>query len=106
MLALLFALLSSNGPDEIGPLVQPTTYSSPSGEWQLFVDPIQRSGAGAARYRMTRNGAEVWASLQPFTYFDCDVDDRGYVGGHSNLAGNTGGKVEYVFPILAPDGEL
>lgn len=90
---------------EIGPLVQPATYTSPSGEWQLSVDPTQRSGAGAARYRMTRNGVEVWTGEKPFTLFQAGVDDRGFVGGVT-CANGVSVYGAYLFPLLDPTGAV
>jgi hypothetical protein len=105
-LALICASVAQVYPDDVGPLLQPATYMSPSGEWQLSVDPTQRSGAGPGRYQMTKGGVEVWSGEKSFTLFDADIDDRGYVGGYTNaLAGERRGEVENIFVVFSPSGE-
>jgi hypothetical protein len=49
------------------PLVNPTTYESDSGEYVLEVDPTHMHGEGAAGYRLTHQGQEVWSGERPFT---------------------------------------
>lgn len=68
-------------------IVNPQTYTSPSGEYALHVDPTDVEGRGAGAYRLTRNGAEVWAAKLPFTFFDARVADSGVVGGVGYSAG-------------------
>jgi hypothetical protein len=46
-------------------LVQPATYRSPSGALELDVDPSTPNGAGAATYRLERDGALVWSASTP-----------------------------------------
>jgi len=60
---------------------QPATYESPSGEYALTVDPIDRHALGSARYRLVRAGAEVWACEQPFTFRGASVADDGRAAG-------------------------
>jgi len=38
------------------PLVNPATYASPSGEYQLHIEPSERQGAGPGVYTLTRDG--------------------------------------------------
>lgn len=87
----LFALLlvaragaESNGESQD---LQPKTYSSPSGEWVLLVDPSARSGAGPAEYTMKRAGQVAWSGTRPFTLWEAAVANDGRVGGYSYSQG-------------------
>jgi len=46
-------------------VLNPKTYKSPSGEYELRVDPSTKYGEGEGHYRMLRGGAEVWAKNFP-----------------------------------------
>lgn len=86
--------------------LDPKTYSSPSGEVQLFVDPSQASGAGPATYRCTRAQVELWSGKRPYTLCDAQITDDGLVAGYGYAAGYMGGEDDaLVVVLLAPDGE-
>jgi hypothetical protein len=63
--------------------IDPATYRSPSGRWSLVVDPGERSGSGAATYRMLHDGRTRWSRRLWFTLLDAAVADDGTVGGYS-----------------------
>ena len=93
LLALAVApLLVRDAAAQFGPEreKQPTTYTSPSGEYALFVDPSARSGAGPGTYRLTRRGKEVWSGRRDFTFWEARVADDGTVAGYSYGGGYEG----------------
>ena len=63
--------------------LNPKGYKSPSGEYELRVDPSTMYGQGEGGYRMTRKGQEVWAKKLPFTLWDAEVLDDGTVAGYA-----------------------
>lgn len=69
------------------PAFNPATYRSSSGEYVLEVDPSHIYGQGAATYRLTRAGREVWAGEKPFTLLAAGVSDEGVVAGYSYDSG-------------------
>lgn len=90
------------------PILQPTRYESPSGDYALDVDPSSREGAGPGTYRMTWDGEEVWAKQLPVTLWNAAVTDRGFVGGYAYSAGWRDPRVDGSFHvlILSPTGEV
>src|SRR5688572_31136547 len=81
---------SASGQDGPG-VLDPKTYRSPSGEYELFVDPSRPSGAGAASYRFSGNAVELWAGTRPWTLWGARVTDEGLVAGHAYARGRDGG---------------
>jgi hypothetical protein len=67
--------------------LNPKTYKSALGAYALRVDPSTMYGQGEGRYRMTHDGAEVWAKTLPFTLWDCAVGDDGIVAGYAYSLG-------------------
>ena len=67
--------------------LNPKTYKSPSGEYELRVDPSTIYGPGEGSYRMTRKGAEIWAKKLPFTLWDAGVTDDGTTAGYAYSLG-------------------
>lgn len=55
---------ASEGPP---PVLNPKTYASPSGEFEVMIDPSTMHGQGAGTYRVTRRGKEAWSATHPFT---------------------------------------
>lgn len=64
------------------PVVNPSSYKSPSGEFVLNVDPTDLHGKGPAKYRLSRNGKEVWSGERDFTFFEGGVTDEGIAVGY------------------------
>ncbi len=67
--------------------LDPKTYKSPSGEYELRVDPSTIYGQGKGTYRMTRTGTEVWAGEMPITLWEALVADDGTVAGYAYSLG-------------------
>jgi len=97
--ASLIALAVVAAGQSLGDL-DPTTYVSPSGEYALFVDPSERSGAGEGRYRFTQKGEELWSGSRPWTLREADVADDGLVAGYAYGAGPRGGKDDALTIVL------
>lgn len=103
---LAACLLAAAAQFGSSPVLQPATYASPSGDYELFVDPSQRRGAGPSQCRLIRQGQEVWAAELPFTYRDAIVDDRGVAAGYSFTLGSSSFSGEFVVTILSAMGEV
>ena len=76
--ALILALLSLapshvRGREGPPPVLNPKAYSSPSGEFELEVDPSTMHGQGEGTYRLMRQGKEVWSGKRPFTLWEAGV---------------------------------
>jgi sugar lactone lactonase YvrE len=80
--------------------LQPSTHRSPSGTYELFVDPARRGGVGPGRYRLTRAGLPVWEHEHPFTFERALVLEDGTAAGYGYLRG------KLVLAVLAPDGRV
>src|SRR5262245_28191087 len=72
--------------------LDPRTYASPSGEYELFVDPSQRTGGGEGRYRFARNGLVLWTGTRSWTLREAEVTDDGLVAGYAYGAGGRAGE--------------
>lgn len=81
-------------------IVDRLTYVSPSGEYALFVDPSQRTGAGEGRYRFTHKDEELWSGSRPWTLREAEVTDEGLVGGYAFGAGVRGGADDSLTIVL------
>ncbi len=111
IIALLPLLLPAWEPSaaQLGPVIlHPTEYSSPSGEYVLFVDPSHRLGAGPGSYRMSRDGVELWNSKQLFTLSEVKVTDAGIAVGFGYTAGSQASWASDSFHVaaFAASGEL
>ncbi|MGD8452732.1 MAG: hypothetical protein PVJ57_13010 [Phycisphaerae bacterium] len=105
--------LASPAPAQRGGAVilDPKTYTSPSGRYALYVDPSTIYGSGAGTYRLTRDGVEVWAGTRLLTLWEAEVTDDGTVAGYAYSGGwenivpeGEDGRLYVV--IIAPDGSL
>ncbi|NCC51027.1 MAG: hypothetical protein EOM20_07395 [Spartobacteria bacterium] len=101
-------LLAMEGPP---PILNPATYTSPSGEYSLTVDPSDLHGRGAADYRFTKHGEVLWTNCLPFTLWEAGVSDSGYVGGYAYSHGWRGfskkaGLGDFRVVVLSPTGTL
>lgn len=104
LLALAFAATpqaSTVGLD----VVDPATYRSRSGAYELHVDPTRPDGAGGAECRMMRNGVPVWEKSLGVTPIEVRVTDRGVAAGCALSEGrHRAGFVRIV--ILGADGSM
>lgn len=110
MIALALALIISSAAPSEGPppILHPKTYVSHSSEYELWVNPSTRSGAGEGDYELKRNGELVWAGRLPFTLWEAAVADDGTVAGYGytngwRAAGDSG---RVVLALVAPDGRV
>src|SRR5262249_14255861 len=53
-------------------------------------DPSERHGQGAATYRLTHDGRDVWSGERPFTLLGACVGDDGVVEGYAYSGGLQG----------------
>ena len=83
-IALVLAGAPQWGPSDL----QPTAYTSPSGTWELFVDPLDRTGRGPSRCRSSRSGVEAWSAELPFTFQAAVMDERGIAAGYAFTEGH------------------
>lgn len=102
--AFLGALLAF-GPAWAGDF-QPKTYSSPSRQYSLFVDPSDRSAAGGAHYVLRRGPQVVWSGDKAFTLWDAFVTDDGMAGGYAYSAGYDRDAGDFVVALLDSTGSL
>ena len=84
------AVAASDGPP---PVLNPKTYTSPSGAYKLDVDPSNMHGQGGGTYRLTRHGEEVWSGQRALTLWECTVTDDGAAAGYAYSQGPDGGPV-------------
>ena len=63
------------------PTLNPATYKSLSGAYALFVDPSDVYGRYGGKYRVTKNGKEIWSATFPFTFSQAAITDAGVVAG-------------------------
>ena len=64
-------------------VLNPKTYTSPSGHFKLFVDPSAMDGSGPATYRFSRDGEVIWSGERPFSLWDAKLTDEGTVAGYA-----------------------
>jgi hypothetical protein len=98
------------------PVLNPKTYTSPSVEYKLEVDPSTMYGQGEGRYRFTRSGVEVWSAKHPFALWDTAVTNDGIVAGYAYTYGWRGfapesspdrkGNGDFHVVIFDPQGKL
>jgi sugar lactone lactonase YvrE len=90
------------------PVVNPTTYASPSGEYVFDVNPSAMEGQGPSSCRLKRDGQDAWARELPFTPAQAAVTDDGTVAGYAYDRGPAGfgpaGPGKFHVFVLAPDG--
>jgi hypothetical protein len=71
-------------------VLHPRAYCSPSGQYEVLVDPSDMYGRFGASYRLTREGREVWSGRYPFTLWEAAVSDDGVVAGYAYTRGWSG----------------
>ncbi len=77
----------SGGPAKV---LNPKTYSSPSGEYTIHVNPSDIYGRNGATYRLSKMGEELWTRKMPFTLRQVGVTDDGVIAGYSYSNGPEG----------------
>jgi len=105
------AVMAMEGPP---PILNPTTYTSPSGVYSLTVNPSDLHGRGSADYRFTMHGKLLWNNRMPYTFWEAGIADSGYIGGYSYSNGWRGfskkgfmtGMGDFRVVILSPSGEV
>ncbi len=70
--------------------LNPATYSSPSGQYRLEVNPSTLYGQGDGTCRVTRAGVEVWSKTLPVTLWQAAIADDGTVAGYGYSHGAEG----------------
>lgn len=71
--------------------VQPTTYTSPNGQYSLYVNPGERHGGGPGKYVMKRrDGSVIWSGEREFTLTNALVTDGGCTAGYGYNKGPQG----------------
>lgn len=95
------------------PEFDPKTYTSPSGEYSLRVEPGNRMGSGPGRYSLQHKGQAAWSNEHPFTFWDARVTDRGETVGYAYTSGleamgghRTREYGDLVIAVLNPDGTI
>lgn len=96
------------------PTLQPYQVSSPEGSWLLDVKPSHRYGSGPSSATLIhkKTGEIAWKQELPFTFWQCCVNEDGYVGGYGYTKGPMGGDPytygedggEFIVRILDPKG--
>ncbi len=103
-------LLGSAMATPAGPprLIQPTSYASASGIWVLEVDPTSKYGEGPGRYRMTKDGVEVWRYTLQFTLQEAAVTDDGVTVGYAYTEGREGRRAtgDLVVGVISAEGRV
>src|SRR5687768_2809056 len=74
----------------LAPVLDPQTYTSPSGEYALYIDPDDPHGRGSATYRLSRKGMVVWEGKRDFTLWEAGVTNEGVAGGYAYTPGSRG----------------
>jgi len=84
-------------------------HHSPSGDWELTIDPSNRQGAGAAAYEMRKAGKLRWRATHDFSMWEVAVDDAGRVGGvayDTGLFGGMGNAGRFIVAIFDAEGRV
>ncbi len=83
--------------------VDPATYTSRSGAFELRVEASRIDGTGDGAYRLLRSGVPIWSGDKDFTLLDARVTDDGRVIGYALTEGRRRlGHLRVI--VLAPDG--
>ncbi len=110
----LLLVLSARGEAgaQMPPVVDPKTYHSASGKYELTVDPSTIYGSGGAKYQVKWNGKERWSDTLAFTLCDAAITNRGTVIGYGYTNSRGGfpthpggdGYGDFVVAILGDNG--
>lgn len=92
-----------------GPELETTIYKSPSGEFELRVEPSDRRGGGSATYELKQRGTLVWSGERTFTLWGAAVTNDGTVGGYAYSNGYEGfgaAPDNFIVIIIDPKGNI
>ena len=85
-----FASIATPASMRFPEIVNPVTYRSLSGEYELSVNPSDRYGRGGATYGLKKNGRQEWKQDFPFTLIRVHLTDEGESIGYGYSAGIEG----------------
>lgn len=113
-ICLAATVVPAMGSERQPPVLNPKTYRSPSGEYELKVVPSDMHGRFHASYRVSKKGVEFWADRLPFTLWDAGITDSGVVAGYGYTHGWRGygkggirdGPGDFVVAIISADGKV
>ncbi len=96
------------------PVLDPHTYRSTSGRFELTVDPSELYGCGQAKYQFKADGKERWSKTLPYTLCRAAVTDRGLIVGYGYTRspggfwnrGDAKPMGEFLVVLLDADGKL
>jgi hypothetical protein len=98
--------IDSERADASGFILDPYTRESPDGRYVLSVEPTTRNGEGPARYRLLRDGKELWARDEPITLNGAALGDDGVIAGYAYTRGYSyrSASGEFCIAISRADG--
>ncbi len=85
--------------------LRPQTCVSPSGEWSLFVDPSERSGAGKSTMSISKLGTLQWSGEQTFTFQKSVISDAGVSAGFGYTEGRSSFDGALFVAVVDPSGK-
>ncbi len=89
--------------------LQITTYSAPTNDLSVTVEPGERYGKGPSTMTSEMNGEELWSKEIPFTFYRCVISEEGFVTGYAytnSIYGRGGDQGELVIAVLNPEGDV
>lgn len=97
--------LSISFAQYVGRVVNPAIYSSPSGRYQLRINPDSPDAHDGASYRFSYDGKVLWEKPLPLSLQNAVVTDEGRFGGY---AVHSVGKYEneFIVAMFSSKGEL
>lgn len=106
-----FALvaLGASGLTQVSPtqVLQPSHYRSPSGRYELRVEPSAFQGAGPATYELLLDGERLWRAELSYTFQEAVCTDTGHAAGYAYTHGSNPYRAEgdFVVAVLGRNGE-
>jgi hypothetical protein len=88
--------------------LQPATYRSRSGEFELDIDPARADRKGPALYALRRNGMAIWKREHPFALQDAVVSNSGIVAGEgvTSSPADPWGNGDLILAVFSAEGEV
>ena len=95
-------------------ILNPRTYTSPSGQYAVFIDPGDIYGRNGATYEFKKNGKTQWSKKLPVTLWEANISDNGLIGGYGYSNGvdgfgtkeNDGGSGTFHVLVIDSEGKL